>query len=96
MTSSFQEWALTMGNSDGLKQEDMVDFIEKEVWSLSYLNLGYFVFFSKFCKGTGFLLIVEMFITIAGVQCLYLRLDYESWSNKTGYKTWKRKQNILN
>ena len=50
MTSLFQEWALTMGNSDGLKREDMMDFIEREVYSLSYLNLRYFVFFSKFCN----------------------------------------------
>ena len=41
-------------------------------------------------KGTSFLLITEMSVTIAGVQYLYLRLDYESWPNKTGYKTWKR------
>jgi hypothetical protein len=38
-------------------------------------------------KGTYFLLIAEMSIAIAGVQYLYSRLDYESWSNKTGYKT---------
>ena len=38
-------------------------------------------------KGTGFLLIAEMSITIARVQYLYPRLDYESWSNETGYKT---------
>ena len=37
-------------------------------------------------KGTGFWLIVEMSITIAGVQNLYPRIDYESWSNKTDYK----------
>jgi hypothetical protein len=34
----------------------------------------------------------EMSITIAGVQYLYLRLDYESWSNKTGYKLGKEKK----
>ena len=34
-------------------------------------------------KGTSFLLITEMSITIAGVQYLYMRLDYDSWSNKT-------------
>jgi hypothetical protein len=33
------------------KQEDMVDFIERKVWSSSYLNLGYFVFFSSFVIG---------------------------------------------
>ena len=38
-------------------------------------------------KGTGFLLIAEMSITTAGVQYLYPRLDYESWSNKTNHKT---------
>jgi hypothetical protein len=37
-----------------------------------------------------------MSIAIAGVQYLYSRLDYESWSNKTGYKTWKRNQNLPN
>ena len=38
-----------MGNSDGLKREDTVDFIEREVWSPSYLNLSYSIF-SKFCN----------------------------------------------
>ena len=38
----------------------------------------------------------EMSITIAEVQYLYPRLDYESWSNKTDHKTWKRKQNNPN
>jgi hypothetical protein len=38
----------------------------------------------------------EMFITIAGVQYLYLRLDYESWSNKTGYKLGKEDKSFLN
>ena len=33
-------------------------------------------------KDTGFWLIAEMYVTIAGVQYLYPRLDYESWSNK--------------
>jgi hypothetical protein len=28
---------------------------------------------------------VWMSITIAGVQYLYLRLNYESWSNKTDF-----------
>ena len=32
---------------------------------------------------------VWMSITIARVRYLYPRLDYESWSNKTGHKTWK-------
>ena len=40
-------------------------------------------------KGTGFLLIAEMSITIARVQYLYPRLDYESWSNKTDLKLGK-------
>jgi hypothetical protein len=39
---------------------------------------------------------VWMSITIAGVQYLYLGLDYEFWSNKIGFKTWKRKWNFLN
>jgi hypothetical protein len=37
-----------------------------------------------------------MSITIVGIQYLYPRLDYESWSNKIGYKNWKGKQNIIN
>jgi hypothetical protein len=44
-------------------------------------------------KGT-VLIDVMMFITIAGVRYLYLRLDYESWSNKTDHKTWKRRQKL--
>ena len=40
-------------------------------------------------KGTSFLLITEMSVTIAEVQYLYPRLDYESWSNKTSYKLGK-------
>jgi hypothetical protein len=35
-----------------------------------------------------------MSIAIAEVQYLYPRLDYESWSNKTGYKTQKRKMKL--
>jgi hypothetical protein len=38
---------------------------------------------------------VMMIITIAEVWYLYPRLDYKSWSNKTGYKTIK-KRNFLN
>jgi hypothetical protein len=37
-----------------------------------------------------------MSITIAEVQYLYPRLNYESWSNKTDYKIWKRKQKCPN
>ena len=40
-------------------------------------------------KGIDLCLSLVMFITMAGVQYLYPRSDYESWSNKTGYK--KRK-----
>ena len=39
-----------MKDGSDLKQEDMMAFIEGKVWSPSYLNLGYFVFFSKFCN----------------------------------------------
>ena len=43
-------------------------------------------------KDTGLIDQWDMSITIAEVQYLYLRLDYESWSNKTGYKIRKRRQ----
>jgi hypothetical protein len=46
-------------------------------------------------KGTCLVDQWELSITIAGVQYLYSRLDYESWSNKTNHKTWKNKQNFL-
>ena len=37
---------------------------------------------------------VWMSTIIAGVQYLYPRLDYESWSNKTGYKTLVNKTKL--
>jgi len=46
-------------------------------------------------KGTGFWLIAEMSITIAGVQYLYPRLDYESWLNKIDHKTLEKNKNHL-
>jgi hypothetical protein len=46
-------------------------------------------------KGT-VLIDVMMFITIAEVQYLYPRLDYESWTNKTDHAAWRRKQKIPN
>jgi hypothetical protein len=33
------------------KREGTVDFIERKDWSPSYLNLGYFVFFSDLIVG---------------------------------------------
>ena len=51
MTPSFQEWALTTRDGDGLKQENMMDSIEGRVWSPSYLNLGYFVSSPSFVTG---------------------------------------------
>jgi hypothetical protein len=36
-----------------------------------------------------------MFVTIAEVQYLYPRLDYESWLNKTGYKLEKENRSFL-
>ena len=36
-----------------------------------------------------------MSITITGVQYLYPRLNYESWSNKTGYENLEKKTNFL-
>jgi hypothetical protein len=38
----------------------------------------------------------EKSITIAGVQYLYPRLDYESWLNKTSYKLGKEDKSFLN
>jgi hypothetical protein len=38
----------------------------------------------------------KMFITMVGVQYLYPRPDYESWSNKTSYKLGKEDKSFLN
>ena len=47
-------------------------------------------------KGTCLVDRWEMSITIAGVQYLYSRLDYEFWSNKTNYNLGKENEIFLN
>ena len=47
-------------------------------------------------KGTGLCWSLEMSITITGVQYLYPRLNYESWSNKTGYENLEKKTKLSN